>query len=111
MAYCGPRGIPLSVFLGRVAGPGDPVWLPEDRAAALGWQAFENRRCGRCGTHPDEWSEDQFAYHAHLTECTGCRQMQRLSATDEAKQGEGRYSILAVGPAADCSCSRPLPPD
>lgn len=110
MAYCGPRRIPLSVFLGRVVRPGvDPEWLPSDQEAALSWTEFEARRCSHCGTHPDEWAEDRMAYHAHLKECQGCKQQQRRSASDEeAKRGEGRYVVMAGGPAADCPQCRPI---
>jgi hypothetical protein len=110
MAYCGPRGVPSSVFLGRVVRPGvDPEWLPSDREDALAWTAYEGRRCRGCGTHPDEWSEDKSAYHAHLTECRGCRQQQRLTSTDEAKRrGEGVAAVMAHGSAADCPQCKPM---
>jgi hypothetical protein len=99
MAYCGPRGIPLSEFL---------RWSRADQDAALAWTAHENRRCGNCGTHPDEWSEDNLAYHAHLTECVGCRQLQRLANTDDAKTGEGRFAVMMGGPATACqNCNPP----
>jgi hypothetical protein len=48
------------------------------------------------------------AYHAHLTECRGCKQLQRLSNTDEAKAGDGRYAVMAAGGAAECSRCQPL---
>jgi hypothetical protein len=99
MAYCGPRGIALSEFL---------RWDRADQDAALAWSAYENRRCGNCGTHPEEWREDQLAYHAHLIECRGCRQKQRLANTDEAKQGEGRYAVMAGGSPLDCPQCKPL---
>lgn len=109
MAYCGPRGIPHSVFLGRVVRPGvDAGWLQADRDDALAWQAHENRRCRSCGTHPEEWAEDKFAYHAHLSECRGCKQRERLSNTDEAKRGEGRFAVMQPGPASDCPRCKPL---
>lgn len=100
MAYCGPRGIALSDFL---------RWDRKDQEAALDWAAFEARRCGQCGTHPDEWADDKLAYHAHLDECRGCRQRQRLANTDEAKRGEGRYVVMSAGPAAECQRCKPLP--
>lgn len=99
MDYCGPRGIALDEFL---------RWSPRSQEAALVWSAYEGRRCKQCGTHPDEWAEDKLAYHAHLTECRGCRQQQRLAATDEAKRGEGRYAVMAGGSAADCPQCRPF---
>jgi hypothetical protein len=109
MAYCGPRGIPLSVFLGRAVRPGeDPQWLPSDRDDALAWQAFENRRCRSCGTHPDEWAEDKMAYHAHLHECRGCRQRERLANSPNAqKAGEGSSSVMAHGSAVECPDCNP----
>lgn len=99
MAYCGPRGIALSEFL---------RWERADQDAALAWASFEARRCKNCGTHPDEWAEDKLAYHAHLTECVGCRQVQRLSSTEEARQSEGRYAVLSGGSAAHCPRCAPM---
>ena len=48
--YCNGdgRSVPLSVFRGRVVGPGDPLWLPEDRVAALAWMARERTLCPGC---------------------------------------------------------------
>jgi len=99
MAYCGPRGIALDEFL---------RWSPSAQEAALAWQAYENRRCRSCGTHPDEWAEDKLAYHAHLTECRGCRQLQRLANTDDAKSGDGRSAVMAGGSAAHCPNCKPI---
>lgn len=99
MAYCGPRGIALSEFL---------RWDERDQEAALAWSGYEGRRCKSCGTHPEEWADDKLAYHAHLTECVGCRQRERLANTDEAKKGEGRYATMAGGPATECPQCKPL---
>ena len=46
MAYCGPRGIRYSEFLG---------WSDLDRSAALAWQADQDARCGGCGQYRDLW--------------------------------------------------------
>lgn len=100
MAYCGPRGIPIDEFL---------RWPVTSQEAALDWQAFEARRCKHCGTHPDEWADDKLAYHAHLTECVGCRQLQRLSNTEKAKKGDGVYALTAGGSAAACPQCKPMP--
>jgi hypothetical protein len=102
MAYCGPRGIALSEFL---------RWDVGDQDAAIDWAAFEERRCRSCGTHPDEWTDDKTAYHAHLTECRGCKQLQRLSKTDDAKAGDGRFAVMAGGSAADCPRCKPFRED
>ena len=63
MAYCGPRGIPLSKFLN---------WPADDQAAALSWQAEEWSRCSRCGTAEWEWEEQLDAYMAKAKVCPGC---------------------------------------
>lgn len=98
MAYCGPRGIALDEFLS---------WSPKSQWAALDWMAYEGRRCKQCGTHPEEWADDKLAYHAHLDECVGCRQRQRLAEKDDAKR-EGVYAVMAAGGAADCARCKPM---
>lgn len=99
MAYCGPRGIPLSRFLS---------WPVEDQEAALAWQDDQSRSCSRCGTHPDEWDEKGAnAYHVGRHVCRGCMALAR--ANDEAKPGPNasigdkqmaaaRQFFLAPGP-------------
>lgn len=52
--FGGGRAIPPSVFLGRVVGPGEPLWLPEDTAAALEWQAYQRSLCPGCNRPRDE---------------------------------------------------------
>ena len=86
MAYCGPRGIPLSQFLS---------WDRADQDAALGWSGYEARRCQRCGWHPDERRE-----HVHIDVCPGCA---RLAAAEKANQDEphGR-AHLAAGTVDAC---------
>ncbi|WP_372728975.1 hypothetical protein [Nocardioides sp.] len=99
------------MFLGRVVRPGvDPEWLQSDRDDALAWQVHENRRCKSCGTHPEEWAEDKLAFHAHLDECKGCKQRERLAQSDGAKKaGEGVSAVMAHGSAADCLRCKPIP--
>lgn len=101
MAYCGPRGIPLSAFL---------EWPEWDQDAALGWQAHESRRCGSCGTHPDDWNPkrdgDREAYHAEDVQCPGCRETQAYSAHPEvtlrAESVRGMHIRLAPGSRKSC---------
>lgn len=67
-------GVPRSVFLGRVVGAGEPLWLPEDRWWALALAQVEAGTCRDCG-HPlaettPASSED--TYDADLTRCHGC---------------------------------------
>lgn len=98
MAYCGPRGIELDAFL---------RWSPASQRAALDWQAFEGRRCKNCGTHPDEWADDPFAYHAHLNQCKGCQRQQGLSEAAEVKTERGVFAVMAGGHPAHCPQCRP----
>lgn len=71
MAYCAPRGIPHSHFLG-----GPNRWGPDDRDKALAWQLHELERCPSCGTRPAEWDParggDLHAYEAVTVHCRGC---------------------------------------
>jgi len=86
MAYCGPRGIPLSTFLS---------WPQEDQDAALAWQGHEGRRCGTCGYHPDDGGA-----HAHINVCRGC--VAREKRTKEASEIHGAHVVIAAGSVAEC---------
>lgn len=96
MDYCGPRGIELDAFL---------RWSPRSQEAALDWAAYENQRCKGCGTHPADWAEDEFAFHAHAKECKGCARQQQLSASI-GQDERGIFAAIAQGSAAACpQCS------
>lgn len=49
------------MFTGRVVGPGEPMWTPEDTALALEWQDEKRLQCGSCGHHLDETTDDAHA--------------------------------------------------
>lgn len=72
MRYCGPKGIPLSVFL---------AWPSTDQAAALAWQDHEARRCAKCGTHPNDYDPEsggrRHAWHPAIEVCEGCAASER----------------------------------
>lgn len=89
MSYCGPKGIPLSEFLS---------WREDDQQAALMWQAWESRRCGDCGTHPEDWDEDQHgsrdAYKAQPRVCQGCVELQRLRDDPNLQERRGVHLHL-----------------
>lgn len=72
--YCAPRGIPLSVFHGRVVYPGDPQWTDDDRQAVYDWLAKEASRCSECGQdlHESMAKENSFAYVAEGVRCHAC---------------------------------------
>jgi hypothetical protein len=88
MAYCGPRGIPLTDFL---------AWEPSDQEAALSWQEHEARRCRGCGRHPDEP-----ARHPHIDVCPGCVELERARKTEDA-QVPGAHLHMAYGTPGSCN--------
>ncbi len=99
MAYCGPRGIPLSVFLS---------WPEPDQQAALGWAAHEARRCGSCGTHPDDWAGDRGAFHPEVFQCPGCVQLERQrEAPDVVNGARGLHLRLSAGTHKACARCNP----
>lgn len=86
MAYCGPRGIPLSQFLS---------WSTADQDAALGWAAHEARRCSSCGRHPDDG-----VVHVHEDICPGCAALERHR---DAEHEPGARTHLQVGDVGTCT--------
>ncbi|WNI16906.1 hypothetical protein [Actinacidiphila sp. ITFR-21] len=67
--------MPRSVFMGRVVQPGEPLWLPDDRAWALALAQVEADRCPDCGT---EWGdatapENEFEFDAEVIRCHACK--------------------------------------
>lgn len=95
MRYCGEHGIPLSVFLGRVVNPGEPLWLPEDRAAVLKWQAEQDALCPGC-RHPRRESFDKAnRYNVETHNCQACRELGLASW--RAQKARGKTSPPLVG--------------
>jgi hypothetical protein len=112
MEYAGPRGIPHSVFLGRVVGPGEPQWLDADRDKAIWWMIHQRQACPECGTRPDEWADDPDAYVPEPHHCRGCevaaqgedylerhRKKYRRGTTMRLKRGGDVTAGQAVEPA------------
>jgi hypothetical protein len=89
MAYCGPKGIPLSAFLS---------WDDGDQEAALVWQGHEARRCPSCGTHPDDWDPARGgrrdAYAAEVVVCPGCRELDGGRAQSGDRPPHGAHLML-----------------
>lgn len=72
MAYCGPRGIPHSHFLG-----GPLAWSDVDRDLALAWEARRRATCQGCGLRRDQWTNadgrfDPQAFEVDFDDCPGC---------------------------------------
>lgn len=70
MDYCGPQGIPHSVFL---------KWKEEDQDKALAWVVHNRLKCGRCGTVTSDWLDEAGMdrepppYVAVTELCVGCQ--------------------------------------
>ena len=95
--YCVPKGIPRSVFLGRVVAAADPLWLPEDLEAALEWQELQAYLCSGCGHDKrDTMNED----HAHewvvvpLT-CHACAARDRENRVAAQEKQAGKFGDAA----------------
>lgn len=99
MAYCAPRGIPLSTFLS---------WPLSDQDAALSWLRAEARRCSGCGTDPEDWADGD-AWHAETRLCPGCAKREAAQAEENKKDRKGHLVRLARGPSHECpSCSKKI---
>jgi hypothetical protein len=103
IGYCAPRGIPVTVFRGRVVYPGQPQWTDDDRQAVYDWLEHEARTCTGCGQDLDESmrKENSFAYIAEGVRCHSCWAIAVASAEGEggkaAKTAGWRYKITKVG--------------
>lgn len=106
MAYCGPAGIPLAVFMDD--------WDQLSRDAALAWQLERDTACSQCGQHRDEWmtvGEDGKPrevrpppYVVEDFHCPSCEAMSRarkaVSDSDDERHGVYPHFVR-----------RPDPPD
>lgn len=68
------RAVPPSIFLGRVVPKGAPEWLPEDREAALEWQAYQRSLCPGCKRPRHESFDIAMDDHYDVTplRCNAC---------------------------------------
>lgn len=85
MAYCGPIGLPRSVFL---------AWDVRDQDAALQWQAWDAARCSGCGTRDEEWRRDDgttdpLAFLPTPHQCQGCAAIERTQESREKHRVNG----------------------
>lgn len=96
MAYCGPRGIPHSVFLGGPAG-----WTPDDRDKALAWQELDRQTCRGCGTRTEEWNPEhgghRQAYDFDVVVCPGCEKKQHADAVMNSDEWKGQRGAQVRG--------------
>jgi hypothetical protein len=104
--YACSRGIPRSVFLGRIVADGEPVWLEEDTQAALEWQEHKDSLCSGCGNPRDESFalENHDRYDVTALACHACaareRKAQVMSGDGESRPPAGLY-FAVTGPTDD----------
>lgn len=91
MAYCGPRGIPHSVFL---------AWDHDDQDKALAWLHNDRARCSGCGTFADEWITDEGRvripppFEPESVLCYGCQDVERYRKHLGDEPPLGMYVVL-----------------
>jgi ribosomal protein S27AE len=93
MEYCGPLGIPHSVFL---------RWNPDDQDKALAHAMHKRTVCGKCGTNPDDWLdretgeelEDQ-PYELASRYCPGCATLE-AARKDVPKERQSLVTLYLV---------------
>lgn len=93
MDYCGPAGIPHSVFVG---------WDADDQDKALAWLTDQQSRCPQCGSRPEEWltadGEKEVhppPYEVESFVCWGCRHTDEYRKhLDEEGVRAGHHIVL-----------------
>jgi hypothetical protein len=101
LSYCAPRGIPLSVFFGRVVGLGDQQWTQRDAQAAVLWELDQKAHCPGCGQPRDECmgpeiDDDAPEYEVTSTRCWACeaRDKKLKEFQEEGGSGAGLYLMV-----------------
>lgn len=92
MDYCAPKGIPHSRFLS---------WSEDDQDKALAWARLTAEVCSGCGTRPEEWTDDPFAFVGDQVRCSGCEvlEQERENIPDGARGVHVRLVTRAYGEA------------
>lgn len=83
MAYCGPRAVPYSTFMGWGEG-----WDPLSRTLAIEWVKREADKCRGCGVPWDDWfvdgKPDESAYVSEKYVCPGCSKNEMAKDSKDA---------------------------
>lgn len=92
MDYCGPLGIPRSVFLGRTVEDGEPYWTKTDVDWALSWQQVKNETCQGCGQSLVESTDIEFqgAFDVETVVCHGCAEKEKAHEAQSKSKGTKR---------------------
>jgi hypothetical protein len=102
LAYCAPRGIPLSVFLGRIVGAGEPQWTERDAQAAVLWQIEQNAHCTGCGRPRSECMVaeiDAPDYEVTVQKCWACEARDAKMLEHQEGKGSTAGVYFSVRPA------------
>lgn len=77
---------------------GEPLWLPEDTAYALAWQAEQDLTCDGCGQPTDESMspEAEGAYKVSPKRCHACSERGRVSDDWHSRQGDSNGLYFAI---------------
>lgn len=86
-------GVPRSVLLGRVVGPGEPLWTREDTEAVLGYLREKAMLCPGCGTPRDESMspEAEDHYRSRAFRCHACTARAKEAKRFADASPEGLY--------------------
>ncbi|MEV6696222.1 hypothetical protein AB0M68_03540 [Streptomyces sp. NPDC051453] len=73
-------------------GPGEPLWLDEDRAWALALAHVEADVCSECGQPHSESTDEknEFAYTAEMVRCHSCATIARTVQAHQDQGGDTR---------------------
>ncbi|QXE36212.1 hypothetical protein KQY30_20155 [Streptomyces sp. GMY02] len=79
-------------------GPGEPLWLDEDRAWALALTEVEGDVCPDCG---QPWSEaskidNEYAYTAEVVRCHACLAGAQAAHAHQKRGGDARGIHVAI---------------
>lgn len=84
--------------MGRVVAPGEPLWLPEDRAWALALAEVERDSCPDCGQPWSEASkaENEDQYDAEVLRCHACVAGARRAHQFQESGGDARGLHVSI---------------
>lgn len=84
--------------MGRAVGPGEPLWLDEDRAWALALAEVERDACPDCGQPWSEASakENEFEYEATVLVCHACATGARKAHAHQKAGGDPKGLHVAI---------------